>query len=396
MGLRRGDLEDQVLPMISFDEYESNFGETALTVAFFIHGKDAATDFNKFLQKSHVNYLTTDISSAQDKDGYYTIYIEFKIDDKIIDNFMDIIYEIESLTMIDSWQIHLNNRELIPLVKDSLEYYVNSKYKKIINPEQLDEGVIRPSLNDMISIGVIDPNSEHKVIAYRNMNIDDLKMTEDHSYTIQGVDKVERLAKTIPNNIKAIVVNQNNEILDGHHRYRAARDYLKWKTIPCVVIQIDLLSENKLMEDGNISFENQQTGYDAGTQIYTLNAFDGDTSVGEIIYGIKDDEVSIIDITGRNGRELLLRLQGMFPENELDTSKLIGSSLAVIKSVKTEKKPVQDIINGIKRVENITKILNKYQKMNSKNSDWAELSNELNTLNDFLYGKKPYKTMFVG
>jgi disulfide oxidoreductase YuzD len=66
-----------------------------------------------------------------------------------------------------------------------------------------------------------------------------LHMTEDHSRTESGEEKVYRYAQRIRDDKEflAIVVDTDGVILDGHHRFRAVCDVLKWKKIAALVIQ---------------------------------------------------------------------------------------------------------------------------------------------------------------
>jgi GNAT superfamily N-acetyltransferase len=512
-GLRRGDLEDQVLPMISFDEYESNFGDTALTIAFYIHGKDAATDFNKFLQKSHVNFLTTDISPSQDKDGYYAVFVEFKIDDKLIANFFDIIEEVNNLTLIEEWQIHLNNRELMALSKKALEFYIHAKYERVIMKEDVQEDtsveqkakafivknlehlskyyslrdfksedaarefyfnslekddkspwvqampssfhgtelnkaisllvpiykagknfrigkapkkvardpwaeidVTTPSLAPLQSVGILNPFDGYKVKGVKMLSINDINMTEDHSYTTGGVKKVEWLAEKIKENGKftAIIVNQDYSILDGHHRFRAIRDYLRYKTIPALVIEInDGTNESYLIEGSGeeVTFENVHIDFHHDQHDYELRAIILGKVVGYIRYVVYQDEVHLSMIKvhedyRRKGiaTQLVKHLQKMFPNTEIQKGSMTddGSKLFGVLPTHTVVDP--NYAPKFKRHEEVKNMLKKYsddfEAMSDKStfmdthSDWNDLHDENDKLDQELYGKKPTKTIF--
>ena len=65
-------------------------------------------------------------------------------------------------------------------------------------------------------------------------------MTEDHSFTSEGKETVHQYAARINEDktFLAIIVDVDGVILDGHHRFRAVRDVLKWKKIPALVIRV--------------------------------------------------------------------------------------------------------------------------------------------------------------
>ena len=106
-GMRPGDLEDLVLPMITVDEYESKIDDSAVVIGFFVHDKDAADDLNRFIQKSAVPLLDTEVSPAPDQHGYYLVFVEFMNDAKIASNINSVLEEVTALTTNDVWQMCL-------------------------------------------------------------------------------------------------------------------------------------------------------------------------------------------------------------------------------------------------------------------------------------------------
>jgi hypothetical protein len=106
-GMRPGDLEDLVLPMISIDEYESKLDDDAIVVGFYVHDRDAAEDLNRYIQKSPVQLLDTEVSPAPDQHGYYLVFIEMLNDRKIVDNMKAILDEVAPLCGNDDWQMRL-------------------------------------------------------------------------------------------------------------------------------------------------------------------------------------------------------------------------------------------------------------------------------------------------
>lgn len=106
-GLRKGDLEDMVLPMVTIDEYSSKLDDTAIVLGFYVHDKDAADDLNRFIQKSPAELLDTDVSPAPDQRGYYIVFVEFMNDKKIVESMESVIGEVSSLVNNESWQMRL-------------------------------------------------------------------------------------------------------------------------------------------------------------------------------------------------------------------------------------------------------------------------------------------------
>ena len=97
-GMRAGDLADLVLPMISVDEYESKIDDSSIVIGFYIHDQDAASDLNRFLQKSPIQIIDTEISPAPDQHGYYIVFVELINDRRIAKNIADILAEVSFLS----------------------------------------------------------------------------------------------------------------------------------------------------------------------------------------------------------------------------------------------------------------------------------------------------------
>lgn len=110
-GLREGDLEDLVLPLLSIDEYESKIDDDAIVVGFFVQDRDPANDLNRFIQKSAVSLLDTDVSPAPNEDGYYVVFVELMRDHAFPRKVLDILATLSGLTGINNWQAKIHDED---------------------------------------------------------------------------------------------------------------------------------------------------------------------------------------------------------------------------------------------------------------------------------------------
>lgn len=118
-GMRAGDLNDLVLPLISVDEYESKIDDLAVAIGFYVHDQEAAGDLNRFLQKSPVDLLSSEVSPAPDQHGYFVIFIEMMANTEIGRNLADLLSEIEPLCGITKWKLRVRKTDgLIPFSPD--------------------------------------------------------------------------------------------------------------------------------------------------------------------------------------------------------------------------------------------------------------------------------------
>lgn len=100
-GLRENDLEELVIPMISIDEFESKVDEDAIVIGFYVKDSEPADDLNRFIQKSPVILLDTDVSPAPNEDGYFLVFVEVSRDDSFAKKLLTILAEIKNLVGIE-------------------------------------------------------------------------------------------------------------------------------------------------------------------------------------------------------------------------------------------------------------------------------------------------------
>lgn len=127
-GLRAGDLEDLVLPLLSVDEFESKIDPKAIVIGFYVSDHDAAIDLNRFIQKTPIDILDCDISPAPDQQGFYMVFVEILRNSRMIDNMTSVVSEVSSLTNIKNWKAQIRGKKkLIPFNKEILDQIEPSK-----------------------------------------------------------------------------------------------------------------------------------------------------------------------------------------------------------------------------------------------------------------------------
>lgn len=130
-GLKKGDLDGLVLPLISIDEYQSKISdEKSIVVGFYVFEEDAAHDLSNFAERSPNTVLDTDVSPAPTKDGYYMTFVELNRDDRFSETLTDLLEEIASLTNVSDWQMitpQLPPNKILQVTQDNLAKYVPTK-----------------------------------------------------------------------------------------------------------------------------------------------------------------------------------------------------------------------------------------------------------------------------
>lgn len=119
-GMRGGDLEDLVLPLISVDEYESKIDDSAIVVGFYVNEHGAAEDLNRFIQKSPVEIIDTEISPAPDQHGYFMVFVELLKNARLARNVTEILDEVSPLTNVTHWKMQVRDHtDLIPFTEEA-------------------------------------------------------------------------------------------------------------------------------------------------------------------------------------------------------------------------------------------------------------------------------------
>lgn len=126
-GLRKHDLDDLILPMISIDEFESKIGDDneVIVVGFYALNKDPALDLSRFIDRSVEDILDTDISTAPTDAGYFMIFVEIMRDEKFAQTIINIVEEMHTLVNNDDWKFKVvHNDEFFELTADNLKAQV--------------------------------------------------------------------------------------------------------------------------------------------------------------------------------------------------------------------------------------------------------------------------------
>lgn len=108
-GMWAGDLADLVQPLVSIDEYASKLDSSAIAVGFYVQDRDAADDLNRFIQKSPVSIIDSDVSPAPDQRGYYLVFVELAFNERIVSNIASLLEEISPLVSVEKWQMRVRN-----------------------------------------------------------------------------------------------------------------------------------------------------------------------------------------------------------------------------------------------------------------------------------------------
>jgi hypothetical protein len=79
-GLRANDLKGFVREVFTLDQYRSKMGEDqdVIVVGFTVNEKEPAADLMEFIEKGYPFVLDADVSSGEERDGKYQVFVEIE------------------------------------------------------------------------------------------------------------------------------------------------------------------------------------------------------------------------------------------------------------------------------------------------------------------------------
>mgnify|MGYP001496936644 FL=1 len=133
MGLIKDDLKFLVDNIIEIDSYKSKMGEDAdiVTLAFSVSGEAPAKDLENFVEKGYPFVLDADVSSGEQPDGTYKVFVEMERSVDIPMQILEIADGVRKLADVENLRFRyhknfkskeLNNeniKETIPFDSDS-------------------------------------------------------------------------------------------------------------------------------------------------------------------------------------------------------------------------------------------------------------------------------------
>lgn len=138
-GLRPEDLKNLIEDQINIDSYKSKMGEDRDVCVLSFTAKDRfpAVDLMEFIEKGYNFVLDSDVSSGENNNGQYFVFVEIQRTPRLHENISELLYGVKRLTGIDDWQFnyHKNNRlkeiteknlkDTIPSTPAQYENYIN-------------------------------------------------------------------------------------------------------------------------------------------------------------------------------------------------------------------------------------------------------------------------------
>lgn len=139
-GLRPLDLKEMVMPTFEVDAYRSKMGEDkdVCVLSFTVKDRLPAKDLMEFIEKGYHFVLDADVSSGENENGEYSVFVELSRNPKLAEQIREITYGVKRLTGIDDWKFKYHkNSNVHEVSEDTLRKIVPK------SPEDYEISMIR-------------------------------------------------------------------------------------------------------------------------------------------------------------------------------------------------------------------------------------------------------------
>lgn len=105
-GLRPLDLKGMVYSLFEVDTYKSKMGEDkdVCVVSFHVKDRSPAKDLMEFIEKGYHFVLDADVSSGENADGEYAVFVELSRTPQLAEQIKELCYGVNKLTGIDDFK----------------------------------------------------------------------------------------------------------------------------------------------------------------------------------------------------------------------------------------------------------------------------------------------------
>jgi len=112
------DLEGQMLPIVSVDEYAAHMGKDSeiVTLAFTIKSEAAGNDLVDWFERGYDWVLDAQVSEGEIKPGQYLVFVEMNRRTSVPKRIIELLDDLETLTAlpVKDWTIVVDDEEYSP------------------------------------------------------------------------------------------------------------------------------------------------------------------------------------------------------------------------------------------------------------------------------------------
>lgn len=144
MGLNAGDLKDLVYPVFEIDAYQSKMGNDSdiVVLSFTVNEQQPAKDLVDFIERGYSFVLDADVSSGEQDDGMYRVFIEIERDKNVPQQIIELMDGVTKLSGNDTYKFrYYKGFKSLPLSLETLTNEIpldNESYEKLVNESNMN------------------------------------------------------------------------------------------------------------------------------------------------------------------------------------------------------------------------------------------------------------------
>jgi len=136
------DLEGQMLPIVSVDEYAAHMGKDSeiVTLAFTIKSEAAGNDLVDWFERGYDWVLDAQVSEGEIKPGQYLVFVEMNRRTSVPKRIIELLDDLETLTAlpVKDWTIVVDDEEYSP-EEDILKQVITISPHEYRETEEVEE-----------------------------------------------------------------------------------------------------------------------------------------------------------------------------------------------------------------------------------------------------------------
>lgn len=172
-GLRKGDLVNCVENTFTVDQFTSKMGNDrdVAVLRFRVKDKFPAIDMMEFIEKGYPFVLDADISSGEENDGKYSVFVELERTKHLPEQIKTILNGLTSLSEISDWRFRFYKdisatafteqaiTENIPLTPEDYDMTLNEQRSTDVE-DFFDQGTAEVTVDENLNISFRKPFGE--------------------------------------------------------------------------------------------------------------------------------------------------------------------------------------------------------------------------------------------
>jgi hypothetical protein len=126
-GVKYNELQSLVLSKVSIADFEPKVASVneVTVISFYAKDERPAEDLARFLEKSAVDILDTEVSPVADEDNYYLVFVEV-MNENLMYKVFAMLEDVSRLVAIDDWKIDFHNGKSLNISSDDINNWLKN------------------------------------------------------------------------------------------------------------------------------------------------------------------------------------------------------------------------------------------------------------------------------